>query len=256
MPPSVRLKHEKAAASDVGARPAHRDPRLEPSGPVLARIRPSGSPGAHPPCICHHPPVRREPRHKVARRFGFDVYGTGGAALARRLERRPGQQAQARRRKPSEYAHQLHEKQKAKAVYGVSEGQLRRLFEEAQSRPGVTGETLLELLERRLDNTVYRLGFARSRPMARQLVSHGHVTVDSERVTIPSYRVNETQTIGVTDDAAKMPVVVEEMASGRPIPAWLERSPKSRAGRVARLPQRSDVELPIDESLITSYYAR
>lgn len=200
--------------------------------------------------------MKREPKHKVARRFGFDVYGTGGAQLARRLERRPGQHAMARRRKPSDYAQQLHEKQKAKAVYGVSESQLRRLFTEAQSRPGVTGETLLEFLERRLDNTVYRLGLARSRPMARQLVSHGHVTVDGGRVTIPSYRVDEGQTIGLTAEAAKMPTVIEEMASGRPVPEWLDRPSKWTEGRVSRLPQRRDVELPIDESLITNFYAR
>jgi small subunit ribosomal protein S4 len=200
--------------------------------------------------------MRREPKHKVARRFGFDVYGTGGTALARRLERRPGQHSMARRRKPSDFAQQLHEKQKAKAVYGVGEGQMRRLFQEAQSRPGVTGETLLVLLDRRLDNAVYRLGIARSRPMARQLVAHCHVTVDGKRVTIPSYRVDEGQTIALTDDAAKLPTVVEEMTSGRPVPEWLERQGKWAAGRVARLPQRGDVELPIDESLITNFYAR
>lgn len=200
--------------------------------------------------------MRREPRHKVARRFGFDVYGTGGVSLARRLERRPGQRAGMRPRKRSEFGHQLQEKQKAKAVYGVAEGQFRRYFQEARSRPGNTGENLLALLERRLDNVVYRLGFARSRPMARQLVSHGHVLIDGERVTVPSFRIEEGQRVGLTEEAARMPVVIEELAAGRPLPEWLERDKKAPAGRVARLPQRSDVGLPIDESLIISFYAR
>jgi small subunit ribosomal protein S4 len=198
----------------------------------------------------------REPKHKVSRRFGLDVYGTGGAQLARRIDRRPGQRAGARPRRRSEFATQLQEKQKTKAVYGVAEGQFRRYFEEARGRPGNTGENLLSLLERRLDNVVYRLGFARSRPMARQLVSHGHVQVDGERVTVPSFRVDEAMRIGLTEVAAKMATVENEMASGRPVPDWLERDPGAASGRVTRLPERRDVELPIDESLITSFYAR
>jgi small subunit ribosomal protein S4 len=200
--------------------------------------------------------MRREPKHKVSRRFGFDVYGTGGAQLARRLERRPGMRAGARPRRRSEYANQLLEKQKAKAIYGVGESQFRRSFEEAQSDPGNTGENLLALLERRLDNVVYRLGFARSRPMARQLVSHGHVRVDDERVNVPSYRIKEGQRISLTDSAAKNELIAQEIKSGRPIAEWLERDASGASGRVARLPQRSDVEQPIDESLITSFYSR
>ena len=151
---------------------------------------------------------------------------------------------------------QLQEKQKAKAIYGIAEGQFRRYIEEARSRAGNTGETLLSLLERRLDNVVYRLGLARSRPMARQLVSHGHVLVDGQRVTIPSFRVDAGMRIALAETAAKMPAVEEELASGRPLPEWLSRDASGASGSVARLPQRSDVELPIDESLITSFYAR
>ena len=198
----------------------------------------------------------REPKHKVSRRFGLDVYGTGGAQLARRIDRRPGQRAGARPRRRSEFATQLQEKQKTKAIYGVAEGQFRRYFEEARGRPGNTGENLLALLERRLDNVVYRLGFARSRPMARQLVSHGHVQVDEKRVTVPSFRVDDGMRIGLTEAAAKMATVENEMASGRPVPDWLERDPGAASGRVTRLPERRDVGLPIDESLITSFYAR
>lgn len=200
--------------------------------------------------------MRREPRHKVSRRFGFDVHGTGGAPLARRLDRRPGQRAGSRPRRRSEFAMQLQEKQKAKAIYGIAEGQFRRYIEEARSRAGNTGENLLSLLERRLDNVVYRLGLARSRPMARQLVSHGHVLVDGQRVTIPSFRVDAGMRIALAETAAKMPAVEEELASGRPLPEWLSRDASGASGSVARLPQRSDVELPIDESLITSFYAR
>src|SRR5690606_18309586 len=136
-----------------------------------------------------------EPRHKVSRRFGIDIYGTGGPSLQRRLATPPGGQPRGRRRKLSEYGLQLREKQKAKAIYGIAEAQFRRYYKVAASRPGVTGENLLQLLERRLDNVVYRLGFARTRPMARQLVSHGHVRVNGRHVNIPSYAVRPGDTI-------------------------------------------------------------
>ncbi len=197
----------------------------------------------------------REPKHKVSRRFGVDIYGTGGAALQRRLAARPGARPGARPRRRSEYGLQLQEKQKAKAIYGVAEGQFRRYFEEAERRPGNTGDNLLSLLERRLDNVVYRLGFARSRPMARQLVGHGHVLIDGERVDIPSYRVDEGQVIALTKPAAKLPVVADEMAAGRPLPGWLERQGDA-GGRVSRAPARDDVDMPIDDRLIISFYAR
>jgi small subunit ribosomal protein S4 len=198
----------------------------------------------------------REPKHKVSRRFGVDIYGTGGAALQRRLAARPGARPGARPRRRSEYGLQLQEKQKAKAIYGVAEGQFKRYFEEAERRPGNTGDNLLSLLERRLDNVVYRLGFARSRPMARQLVGHGHVLVDGERVDIPSYRVDEGQRVELTGAAAKLPVVVDEMAAGRPQPGWLERDGRGAAGTISRLPARDDIDMSIDDRLIISFYAR
>ncbi|HVM29606.1 MAG TPA: 30S ribosomal protein S4 [Candidatus Limnocylindrales bacterium] len=198
----------------------------------------------------------REPKHKVSRRFGVDIYGTGGAALQRRLAARPGARPGARPRRRSEYGLQLQEKQKAKAIYGVAEGQFKRYFEAAERQPGNTGDNLLSLLERRLDNVVYRLGFARTRPMARQLVSHGHVRIDGERVNIPSYSVDEGQVVALTDAAAKVPAVAEEMGSGRPLPGWLEREGGRAAGRVARLPARDDVDMEIDDRLIISFYAR
>jgi small subunit ribosomal protein S4 len=236
---------------------------------IIAIQRPTSSPKshAHPQLAANASsarfgatgddvPMRREPKHKVSRRFGVDIYGTGGASLQRRLERRPGARPGGRPRRRSEYGTQLQEKQKAKAFYGVAEGQFRRYFAEAEQRTGNTGENLLALLERRLDNVVYRLGVARTRPMARQLVAHGHVLVDGERVTIPSFRVDEGQTISLTDDARKIPVVIEETDSGRPLPGWLERGASKFEARITRLPQRDDVELPIDERLIISFYAR
>ncbi|MBX5492999.1 MAG: 30S ribosomal protein S4 [Chloroflexi bacterium] len=196
----------------------------------------------------------REPRHKVSRRFGIDIYGTGGPSLQRRLATPPGGQPRGRRRKLSEYGLQLREKQKAKAIYGIAEAQFRRYYKVAASRPGVTGENLLQLLERRLDNVVYRLGFARTRPMARQLVSHGHVRVNGRHVNIPSYAVRPGDTITLTDTALQIPTVTEELRSGRPVPAWLAR--EDTTGRVLRLPERSDVELPINEDLIVGFYSR
>jgi small subunit ribosomal protein S4 len=202
----------------------------------------------------------RRPRHKVSRRFGVDVYGTGGEALRRRLATPPGASPGMRQRKPSTYGVQLHEKQKARAIYGVDERQFRRTFEEAGGLPGARSENLLVLLERRLDNVVYRLGFARTRPMARQLVSHGHVRVDGERVTIPSYRVRSGQVVGLTADAAGIPTVTRELDAGRPLPAWLERleaAPGEPArGRLVRDPDRSDIDVPVDESLVVAFYAR
>jgi small subunit ribosomal protein S4 len=197
--------------------------------------------------------VPREPRHKTSRRFGVDVYGTGGASLQRRLGTKPGAVRQ-RRRKVSQYGMELVEKQKAKAFYGVREKQFRRYFQNASRQEGPPGENLLRMLERRLDNVIYRLGFARTRPMARQLVSHGHVAIEGKRVNIPSYLVEEGMTIGLSPDAAKMPVVIEEMGAGRPVPAWLDR--KGTEGRVVGLPQRSDVDIPVDEALIVTFYSR
>lgn len=197
---------------------------------------------------------RREPKHKVSRRFGMDVYGTGGPQLQRRLNVPPGGLRGGRRRKLSEYARQLREKQLVKAVYGVQEGQFRRYFAEAARQPGRTGENLLRLLERRLDNVVYRLGFARSRPMARQLVSHGHVFVNDRRVNIPSYLVRPGETIRLSETAAEMPDVVTELAANRPVPPWLDR--QGSTGRVVQLPSRADVDVPVQEDLIVALYSR
>jgi small subunit ribosomal protein S4 len=189
----------------------------------------------------------------MSRRFGVDIYGTGGAALMRRLGTPPGARL-SRRRRISQFGQQLREKQKAKGIYGVGERQFRRYYEAAGSLPGNRGENLLTLLERRLDNVIYRLGFARTRPMARQLVSHGHVNVDGRRVTIPSFRVDAGQEIALADVALQMPVVEEELGSGRPVPEWLERT--ATGGRVVRLPTRADIDVPVDEGEVIGFYSR
>jgi small subunit ribosomal protein S4 len=202
-------------------------------------------------------PRSGQPKHKVSRRFGIDIYGTGGEALQRRLSPavRPRSQAAPRgRRRKSDYAIQLEEKQKAKAIYGVAEKQFRRTFEEAARLDGPTGANLLQLLERRLDNVVYTLGFARSRPMARQLVNHGHVLVDGKRVDIPSYLVRAGQEISLSQTAHQMPDVQQEIETQRPLPAWLQR--EDDRGRVVTLPRREDISAPIDEDLIVTFYAR
>jgi small subunit ribosomal protein S4 len=196
----------------------------------------------------------REPKHKVSRRFGMDIYGTGGASLQRRLNTPPGARSGQRRAKASDYGVQLREKQKVKAIYGVAERQFRRYFAEAASRPGATGANLLQMLERRLDNVVYRLAYARSRPMARQLVNHGHVLVNGRKVNIPSYLVRAGELVRLGDVAARIPTVIEEIDSGRRPPGWIER--EEAGGRVTRLPTRDELELTISEDLIVEFYSR
>ncbi|HZC78050.1 MAG TPA: 30S ribosomal protein S4 [Ktedonobacterales bacterium] len=196
---------------------------------------------------------RHEPRHKVSRRFGIDIYGTGGDALQRKLAVPPGGTRRARRRR-STFGVQLLEKQKAKALYGVLEGQFRRYVKEAARQPGDTSENLLRLLERRLDNVVYRLGFARTRPMARQLVNHGHVRVGGRRVNIPSYLVRPGETLVLDETAARMPTVAEELAAGRRVPDWLAR--EATTGRVLRLPDRTEADPRLDAETIIGFYTR
>ena len=201
------------------------------------------------------PTMTRQPRHKTSRRFGVDIYGTGGASLRNRLGTPPGGLKRGRRRRPSVYGLQLAEKQKVRAIYGVGERQFRRYFADASRGEGAPGENLLILLERRLDNVVYRLGWARTRPMARQLVGHGHVRVNGRRVDIPSFLVEDGQRVELTQEAARIPPVMEEIAAGRPLPAWLELDGE-RAGRVLRLPERADIDVPVDEAQIVGYYSR
>lgn len=180
------------------------------------------------------------------------------------FERRPyppgmhGPEARFRRRQ-SDYALRLREKQKVKRIYGLLERQFRRYFEEAARRKGVTGATLLTLLETRLDNVVYRLGFADSRAQARQLVRHGHFEVNGRKVNIPSYRVKPGDIIKVRERSRKTTFFRQraEVLPEKQVPEWLELDPVNMAGRVLALPQRHHImDVPINEQLIVEFYSR
>jgi small subunit ribosomal protein S4 len=177
------------------------------------------------------------------------------------IERRgypPGQHGQRRGRRSLNYGPQLREKQKVKRIYGILEQQFRKYFQEAERRKGITGENLLILLERRLDNVVYSLGFASSRAQARQLVRHGHISIDGRKITIPSFQVREGQSIVVKENSKKNDFIraAVESARGRGIPDWLELNAESYTGKVLALPKREDIKLPIQEQLIVELYSR
>lgn len=196
------------------------------------------------------------PKDKLSRREGYNLFGSTSRSLERRLNVPPGVHGQKRRRKESEYGIQLREKQKVKRIYGLLERQFRRFFDIAGKQRGATGEVLLQLLERRLDNTVYRLGFARTRPMARQLVSHGHVTVNGKKVDIASYLVKPGDVVGLAEKSAQIVGVQESLADRGPnMPGWLSRDDE-RVGRVLRHPERGEVEPGITEQLIVEFYSR
>ena len=169
----------------------------------------------------------------------------------------PGQHGKARK-KLSEYGLQLREKQKARRYYGVLEGQFHHYFEMAERKAGITGENLLQILESRLDNVVYRLGFAMSRPEARQLVVHGHFTVNGKKVNIPSFLVSAGDVIAVqqkSKQSEKFKVVAEANAN-RPVPAWLEVDRENQSGKVVALPSRDQIDLDIQETLIVELYSK
>ena len=174
-----------------------------------------------------------------------------------RRHRPPGDHL-PRRRRISDRGIQLREKQKARYTYGVLERQFRKYFEEAKARPGITGEGLLQLLERRLDNVVFRLGFADSRDQARQWVLHGHFQVKGRKVTIPSYQMSPGDTIGWKESATKKPFYQQAIDGlpKRPIPAWLSLDVASATGEVLHLPEPEDVESTIETRLIVEYYSR
>ena len=169
----------------------------------------------------------------------------------------PGQHGKARK-KLSEYGLQLREKQKARRYYGVLEGQFHHYFEMAERKAGITGENLLQILESRLDNVVYRLGFAMSRPEARQLVVHGHFTVNGKKVNIPSYLVSAGDVIAVQQKSKQSEkfTVVAEANANRPVPAWLEVDRENQSGKVVALPSRDQIDLDIQETLIVELYSK
>jgi small subunit ribosomal protein S4 len=204
------------------------------------------------------------PTERLSRREGVELFLKGERALNGKsgLERRgpnpPGQHGAARRRQPSIYATQMREKQRAKRYYGVRERQFRRYVKEASrgSHADPTGTRLLALLERRLDNVVYRLGFATTRAQARQFVSHGHILVDGKRVDIPSFSVKPEQVISIKPESPVRPVAQDATELTSTVVPWLQADLEGLAGRVLRLPIRSEIPVPVDEQLIVEFYAR
>ncbi len=199
---------------------------------------------------------------RLCRREGVKLYLKGERCYSDKcaIDRRPyapGQHGQGRK-KVSEYGLQLREKQKARRIYGVLEKQFRKYYEEAARRKGITGETLLQLLESRLDNVVYRLGFAASRPEARQLVRHGHFTVNGQRVDIPSYLTKVGDVIAVYEKSVESPRIKEllEIAEGKTVLGWLERDLNSKSGRMVRVPTREEIDIPVAEQMIIELYSR
>lgn len=170
----------------------------------------------------------------------------------------PGQHGQNRFRKPSDYAVQLREKQKVKHMYGMFEAQFRRFFEEAERVRGVTGETLLIMLERRLDNVLYRLGFASSRTQGRQMVRHSLVTVNGKKVNIPSFQVKPGDVVALKEKQQKNEQIVDNMqgAARRGVPSWLELDAAAFKGVVKAMPNREEITMPIEEQLIVELYSK
>jgi small subunit ribosomal protein S4 len=191
---------------------------------------------------------------KISRRLGISLSGTG-----KELEKRPyapGQHGPNQRKKLSEYGLQLQEKQKLRHMYGVNERQFRTLFEKAGKLSGIHGENFMVLLESRLDNVVYRLGLARTRRAARQLVNHGHILVNGSRVDIPSYRVTAGQTIGVREKSRNLDVVKEAIEVTNFVPDYLTFDADKLEGTFSRLPERSELPAEINEALIVEFYSR
>lgn len=198
------------------------------------------------------------PKNKLSRKIGEDLgLKTNALKVARRLTIRPGQHGAKGRRKMSDFATQLKEKQKVKYIYGLSEKQLNSLYVEAGKNPTATGSALLSLLERRLDNVIYRAGFASTRAAARQFVGHAHILVNGKKMSIPSYRVRVDDVLTIKDKATKINFVAEalkETAKNAHPVEWLEV--KGPAVKVVRLPERRDIKEVIEEQLIVEYYSR
>lgn len=207
----------------------------------------------------------RGPVCKLCRREGEKLFLKGERCFTPKcaVERRsyaPGMHGRRRqyRRKVSDYGLQLREKQKARRIYGVLERQFRRYFREAQKQSGLTGENLLQILERRLDNVVYRLGFASSRVQARQLVRHGHFEVNKRKTDIPSYLVKSGDEIKVRDRSRKLTYfqTLGKELRRKAVPEWMSLDPRTLSGRILELPKRADIDLTLKEQLIVEYYSR
>lgn len=202
--------------------------------------------------------VCRQCRREGTKLFlkGDRCYSAKCAVLKRHTP--PGQHGQSRARKQSEYGLQLREKQKCRRAYGVLESQFRKYFTMASNMRGVTGENMLCLLERRLDNVIYRIGFGESRPMARQMVQHGHILVNGKKVDIPSYLIKTGDVITVRERSRDMNALkaLKEQGANKLVPKWLELDVDNLAAKVASMPQRDDIDLTIEEHLIVEFYSR
>lgn len=195
------------------------------------------------------------PKSRIARKFGEPIFGPD--KVLSRKNYPPGQHGNGRKKKSSEYGIQLREKQKAKYTYGVLEKQFRIMFDKALSSRGITGEVLLQLLEARLDNVVYRLGIAPTRAAARQLVSHRHITVDGEVVNIASYAVKPGQVVGVREKSKSLEVVTDALAGfNHSKYPWMEWDQAAMAGKFLHLPERADIPENIKEQLIVELYSK
>lgn len=198
---------------------------------------------------------RTGPKQKLQRSLGEDLgLKTNAVKVARRLNIPPGQHGRKGRKKMSDFGLQLKEKQKVKLIYGVLEKQMRRYYDTATKTPASTGATLLKLLERRLDNVVYRLGFAPTRAAARQLVSHNHIRVNGKKNSIPSYLVKMGDVISLRDKTLKIPTVAALLKEKTGVPAWLER--QANSGKVTRFPERDEIDITVDEQRIVEFYSR
>ena len=194
------------------------------------------------------------PAYKKSRRLSFSTL-ENGKELAKRPYA-PGQHGQDRRKKLSEYGIQMQEKQKVRILYGLNEKQFRKTFERASKMKGIAGENLLVLLESRLDNMVYRLGMARTRRSARQIVNHGHILVNGKKVDIPSYITKVGDVISVKENSMNHPAIIDSLEQNRTVPAFLEMDKQKLTGKYLRTPERSELNPEINEQLIVEFYNR
>ena len=194
------------------------------------------------------------PKHRLCRAEGIALCNSPKCPVIRKNAGPPGQHGQKGRRKLSEYGIQLREKQKVKRMYGILERQFKKYYKMASSKKASTGDVMLQILESRLDNVIYRLGLASSRPQARQLVSHGHVNVNGKCVTIPSYNVKIGDIVSLSPKAANLDFIKKLAALEVKLQSWLERS--ATVGKINTLPKRDEIEADINEKLIVEYYSR
>ncbi|GAB4251838.1 MAG: 30S ribosomal protein S4 [Ekhidna sp.] len=194
------------------------------------------------------------PKTKISRKFGEPIFGASKALQKKAYP--PGQHGRGRRKKQSEYAIQLAEKQKAKYTYGVLERQFANAFDKASRKSGITGEILLQLLEARLDNTVFRLGIAPTRRAARQLVSHKHITVNGEVVNIPSYTLKPNDVVGVREKSKSLEAITESLKSNAKSYSWLEWNTVDMNGKYLNAPSREEIPENIKEQLIVELYSK